>query len=168
MAISLRKLQRALWRIRSSVSRKMGRSAPKQLSGPYSVEMTVLAVQIAISRLLIQFEDYIREKGDDEKKKEVLTISKLRAMMPQSTLDLHGMTVEETDKAVHEFIEDCHKHGLRKISIITGKGLHSEDGVGVLRQYVSTLLDSSSFVSEKANAPISAGGAGAFWIIHKA
>ena len=114
------------------------------------------------------FEDYIREKGDDEKKKEVLTISKLRAMMPQSTLDLHGMTVEETDKAVHEFIEDCHKHGLRKISIITGKGLHSEDGVGVLRQYVSTLLDSSSFVSEKANAPISAGGAGAFWIILKA
>ena len=88
--------------------------------------------------------------------------------MPQSTLDLHGMTVEETDKAVHEFIEDCHKHGLRKISIITGKGLHSEDGVGVLRQYVSTLLDSSSFVSEKANAPISAGGAGAFWIILKA
>ena len=114
------------------------------------------------------FEDYIREKGDDERKKEVLTISRLRAMPPQSTLDLHGMKVEEADKAVRGFLEECRAHGLRKVSIITGKGLHSEDGIGVLRQYVSSLLDSTGFVSEKANAPVSAGGAGAFWIILKA
>ena len=66
------------------------------------------------------------------------------------------------------FLDECVENKLRKISIITGKGLHSEDGIGVLRQYVSTLLDASPAVSEKANAPISAGGAGAFWIILKA
>ncbi len=114
------------------------------------------------------FEEYMKEKGDEERKKESLTISKLRAMPPQSTLDLHGYTAREAEDAVRSFLSECRDNKIRKVSIITGKGLHSEDGVGVLRSTVQTVLDESGLVSEKANAPISAGGSGALWIILKA
>ena len=114
------------------------------------------------------FEEYMKEKGDDEKRKETLTLSRLRTMPPQSTLDLHGYTSREAESAVRSFLSECHENGIRKISIITGKGLHSEDGVGVLKTTVQTVLDESGLVSEKASAPLSAGGAGALWIILKA
>ena len=114
------------------------------------------------------FEEYMKEKGDEDRKKESLTISKLRAMPPQSTLDLHGYTAKEAEDAVRSFLSECRDNKIRKVSIITGKGLHSEDGVGVLRSTVQTVLDESGLVSEKANAPISAGGSGALWIILKA
>ena len=114
------------------------------------------------------FEEYMKEKGDDEKRRESLTVSKLRAMPPQSTLDLHGYTAREAEDAVRSFLSECRDNGIRKVSIITGKGLHSEDGVGVLRSTVQTVLDESGLVSEKANAPVSAGGSGALWVILKA
>ncbi|MBO8436884.1 MAG: Smr/MutS family protein, partial [Spirochaetes bacterium] len=94
--------------------------------------------------------------------------SKLRTMMPQSTLDLHGYTVAEAESCVKSFLDECRENGLRKISIITGKGLHSEDGIGVLRDAVIHVLDESGIVSEKYSAPQSAGGSGALWIILKA
>ena len=114
------------------------------------------------------FEEYMKEKGDDEKKHETLTLSRLRTMPPQSTLDLHGYTAAEAERAVRQFLSECHENGIRKISIITGKGLHSEDGVGVLKTTVQSVLDESGLVSEKASAPLSAGGSGALWIILKA
>ncbi len=114
------------------------------------------------------FSEFMKEKGDASEKRETLTISKLRAMSPQATLDLHGFTMEEAEKAVEDFLSECRSSGIRKISIITGKGLHSEDGVGVLKQYVSDLLDKSGCVTEKSAAPISAGGSGALWVILKA
>ena len=77
------------------------------------------------------------------------------------------MTGEEAEKSVKDFLEECRKANIRKISIITGKGLHSEDGVPVIRNLVSTLLDSSPYVSEKTKAPFNYGGTGAFWVILK-
>ena len=112
------------------------------------------------------FDEIMKEK-EEKREKPQLTISKLRTMMPQSTLDLHGYTLEEAEKAVKAFLDECVENKLRKISIITGKGLHSEDGKGVLRDAVSAMLDSSDAVREKNSAPLSAGGSGALWIILK-
>ena len=114
------------------------------------------------------FDEILKEKGDLASQKKELTISKLRTMMPQSTLDLHGYTVAEAESCVKSFLDECRENGLRKISIITGKGLHSEDGIGVLRDAVIHVLDESGIVSEKYSAPQSAGGSGALWIILKA
>ena len=114
------------------------------------------------------FDEIMREKGDEAVKRSEPTISKLRTMMPQSTLDLHGCKVGEAESRVRAFLDECEAAGLRKISIITGKGLHSEDGIGVLRDAAIRVLDESGIVSEKASAPQSAGGSGALWIILKA
>lgn len=113
------------------------------------------------------FEEILQEKGDAAPRARDYTISQLRTMMPQSTLDLHGYKAEEAQVAVMDFLEECHRNGIRKISIITGKGLHSEGGVPVVRNLISTILDSSGYVSEKMKAPFNYGGSGAFWIILK-
>lgn len=112
------------------------------------------------------FEEIIKEKGDVPEKREY-TISQLRTMLPQATLDLHGKTQEEAEAAVKDFLNDCRGHKIRKISIITGKGLHSEGGVGVLRDTVSRILDSDGGITERSSAPLQYGGAGALWVILK-
>lgn len=113
------------------------------------------------------FEQILKEKGDEEKKTRSYTVSELRAMLPQSTLDLHGMTQEECIKAVEDFLSDAKKNGLRKISIITGKGLHSDKGMPVLKETAERVLENSGLVSEQSRAPSSHGGGGAIWIILK-
>ena len=114
------------------------------------------------------FDEIMKEKGERSSEKPQLTISKLRTMMPQATLDLHGYKISEAESRVRSFLDECSRSGLRKISIITGKGLHSEDGIGVLRDAAIRVLDESGMVSEKNSAPQSAGGSGALWIILKA
>ena len=113
------------------------------------------------------FEEILAEKGDGAPKVKEYTVSQLRTMMPQSTLDLHGLKGEEAEKVVNDFLEECRRVNIRKISIITGKGLHSEDGVPVIRNLVSTILDNCPYVSEKTKAPFNYGGTGAFWVILK-
>ncbi len=112
------------------------------------------------------FEEIIKEKGDLPEKKEY-TINQLRAMMPQSSLDLHGMTESEAIEAVRIFLAECRAHNIRKISIITGKGLHSEGGIPVLREAVLNLLDREGNITERGNAPMQYGGSGALWVILK-
>ena len=137
--------------------------------------LSVYQQRESFSSILSQYEkrapektfDEIMKEKEEKKEKPQLTISKLRTMMPQATLDLHGYTLEEAEKAVKAFLDECVENKLRKISIITGKGLHSEDGKGVLRDAVSAMLDSSDAVREKNSAPLSAGGSGALWIILK-
>ena len=113
------------------------------------------------------FDEILKEKGDGEEQKPQYTITKLRTMPPQATLDLHGYTASEAEEHIKTFLDECNKSHLRKISIITGKGLHSEDGVGVLRDVAIKVLEESGIVREKSSAPLSAGGAGALWIILK-
>ena len=114
------------------------------------------------------FDDIMREKGEQNKAKAPLTISKLRMMKPQATLDLHQLTQSEAETAIRDFLAECTENGIRKIAIITGKGLHSEDGVGILKAVADRVLDESGLVSEKKSAPQNAGGSGALWIILKA
>lgn len=113
------------------------------------------------------FEEILQEKGDNRKQRPQYTMAELRRMLPQATLDLHGETAMDSEVLVRNFLDDCVQSGLRKISIITGKGLHSEGGVGVLRELAERVLDESGMVSEKNNAPLRAGGSGALWIILK-
>ncbi len=113
------------------------------------------------------FEQILREKGDDEKRSRNHTLSELRTMLPQATLDLHGMKQEECESAVEQFLADARRNGLRKISIITGKGLHSDNGVPVLREVAVRVLGRSGIVSEQSRAPLNHGGSGAIWIILK-
>ena len=45
----------------------------------------------------------------------------------EKTIDLHGYTLEEANKKIFEFIENCYINSVDKINIITGKGLRSKN-----------------------------------------
>ena len=114
------------------------------------------------------FEEIMKEKGDAGlKKARVYTLNELRRMDPQATLDLHGEYKAEGEVAIKEFLQSSYDNGLRKISIITGKGLHSEDGQRVLKTLLDEILKSTPYISEYNNAPLNKGGSGASWIILK-
>ncbi len=113
------------------------------------------------------FSQIVEEKGDSRKKKTPLTINELRRMGVQATLDLHGETQKESGELISAFLDESVEHGLRKVSVITGKGLHSDSGSSVLRSLALSLLSSSPHVQEVSPAPLQRGGSGALWIILK-
>ena len=45
----------------------------------------------------------------------------------KKTIDLHGYTLEEANKKISEYIENCYLNNVDKINIITGKGLRSKN-----------------------------------------
>ena len=45
----------------------------------------------------------------------------------QKTVDLHGYTLEEANNKVKKIITDAFSEGVKKINIITGKGLRSKN-----------------------------------------
>ena len=45
----------------------------------------------------------------------------------EKTIDLHGFTLEDANKKIFEYIENCYLNSVDKINIITGKGLRSKN-----------------------------------------
>tara|TARA_B100001029_G_scaffold168699_1_gene162951 strand:+ start:162 stop:581 length:420 start_codon:yes stop_codon:yes gene_type:complete len=45
----------------------------------------------------------------------------------EKTIDLHGYNLEEANKKIFEYIENCYLNNIEKINIITGKGLRSKN-----------------------------------------
>lgn len=58
-------------------------------------------------------------------------------------IDLHGLRVNEAVEKVREHLALCRQHGVERTTIITGKGLHSVDGVAKIRPVVEQLLRES-------------------------
>ncbi|MBW6440741.1 Smr/MutS family protein [Patescibacteria group bacterium] len=74
-------------------------------------------------------------------------------------LDLHGLTKEEAREEVLDFLDEANNNGDKKVRIITGKGLHSENNKGILKEYVQSILDEKCL--EYCDAKICEGGGGA-------
>ena len=49
-------------------------------------------------------------------------------LVPQASLDLHGMTLARAERTVVTFLEDAAARNLRVVLIVTGKGLRLEGG----------------------------------------
>ncbi|MEI6378232.1 MAG: Smr/MutS family protein [Candidatus Falkowbacteria bacterium] len=78
---------------------------------------------------------------------------------PQAVLDLHGLTLDEADNAVNDFVDEAMRKNYRLVRIITGKGLGSTGGP-VLRPWLEDYLVFGGF--DWRQAKISEGGEGAF------
>lgn len=55
-------------------------------------------------------------------------------------LDLHGFRLKEAQEVFVEFLEEVLETEVRRVRVITGKGLHSENGVGVITEMVIDIL----------------------------
>ena len=48
-------------------------------------------------------------------------------IISERTIDLHGFTLEEANKKISEFIDNCYLNKIKKINVITGKGMRSKN-----------------------------------------
>ena len=92
---------------------------------------------------------------------------------PESILDLHGKTVDESLRAIRGFVQQSRHEGLRLILIITGKGNRSRDdlgvraGIGKLKQTTEVFLKSQELrqhVQYFRVAHRKHGGSGAYYV----
>ena len=48
-------------------------------------------------------------------------------VISEKSIDLHGYTLEEANKQITEFIENCYVNKVKKVNVITGKGMRSKN-----------------------------------------
>ncbi len=95
------------------------------------------------------------------------------------SLDLHGYTLEEANKKVEEFIHTSYLNNVKKLIIVTGKGLHSKNyenpyvskDLSILKysvpEYIKKNKNLMKKIIELKEANIKDGGAGSFYIYLK-
>ena len=94
-------------------------------------------------------------------------------------LDLHGFTLDQANKKVREFITESFQDGIRKIVVITGKGLRSKvendpyrsKKMNILKnsipEYIKNNIDLNNKISKISKADLKDGGEGALYIFLK-
>ena len=85
-------------------------------------------------------------------------------------LDLHGMVQAEAHRALIGFIYRSWEQGRRCVLVVTGKGLRSEDGTGVLRRMVPRWLNDPGLrgmILSFTHAQPRDGGDGALYVLLK-
>jgi DNA-nicking Smr family endonuclease len=91
-------------------------------------------------------------------------------------IDLHGFTLDQANKTIEKFIDDCYQNSVSKIIVVTGKGLHSNvekdpyvsKDLSILKysvpEYIENNLELMKKIIEITDAEIEDGGSGAFYI----
>ena len=65
---------------------------------------------------------------DSSEKLQVKDVDQLNnKVISEKSIDLHGYTLEEANKQITEFIENCYVNKVKKINVITGKGMRSKN-----------------------------------------
>jgi len=83
----------------------------------------------------------------------------------QRQIDLHGLRSDAAREALTGFIRDAHKHGIRCVRVVHGKGLGSPGKTPVLKDKVLRWLVQKSEVVAFVQAPPAQGGAGALLVL---
>ena len=76
----------------------------------------------------------------------------------EAEIDLHEYTRAEAGAALREFLDDARARNYKRVRIITGKGIHSEGGKGVLKGYVEKILADEGLIY--SDATLYEGGSG--------
>ena len=83
----------------------------------------------------------------------------------QSSIDLHGLTVAQANRLLRSFIKNSSGIEERCVLVITGKGLHSDEGYSALRHAALSELRSLVHVQAYCWAQPKDGGSGAFYVL---
>ena len=109
---------------------------------------------------------------DKEKDKKTLPTG------TKKTLDLHGFSLNEANKVVHQTLEDCFFKGIKALKIITGKGSRSKSfndpyksqDLSILKNSVPEYIQNSDlkkYVIRIREADPLDGGQGAIYVFLK-
>tara|TARA_B100001057_G_scaffold417223_1_gene435707 strand:- start:1276 stop:1689 length:414 start_codon:yes stop_codon:yes gene_type:complete len=122
------------------------------------------------------WEDFLSEKEKLPNKDLQLKEKNLSKLI---TYDLHGYSLDEANTKVESLITKSYQSGVKKLIIVTGKGLHSDNEknpylskeLGILKYSVPEFIRGNSelmkMINEIKDAPNEDGGSGAFYILLK-
>lgn len=94
----------------------------------------------------------------------------------KSEIDLHGFTLDEANMTIEKFILKSYENGYKRIRVVTGKGLHSNNNknpyvsrkMSILKysvpEYIKSKPELMKCIKEFKSATIEDGGEGAFYI----
>ena len=101
------------------------------------------------------WENFIKKKENIQNKDNYLieTSNKTDHM----EIDLHGYSLDEANKKIFEFINECHEKKVRSINVITGKGLrstniddpYSSSDLGMLKNSVPNFIKNNQELMSK-------------------
>ncbi|MES2424348.1 MAG: Smr/MutS family protein [Pseudomonadota bacterium] len=83
----------------------------------------------------------------------------------QREIDLHGLRREDAREALGAFIREAHRHGIRCVRVVTGKGLGSPGKMPVLKSKALGWLIQKNEVLAFVQAKPAEGGAGALIVL---
>ena len=134
---------------------------PPQITKPQDDEEEFLQ---ALGELDVRFSDQFPET-DQPPAASARRMKQLKQgkLIPEASLDLHGLQRTEVADKLRFFLQDAQHQGWLTLLVITGKGLHSEGGEPVLRQEAERFLggEGRKSVAEWGRASKQYGGDGA-------
>ena len=95
------------------------------------------------------------------------------------SIDLHGLSLEQANKTIEQFINQAYSENINKIIVVTGKGIHSQNekdpyvskDLSILKysvpEYIENNHNLTNIINEIRDASIEDGGSGAFYIFLK-
>ena len=95
------------------------------------------------------------------------------------TIDLHGYSLENANETISEYINKCFSENIKRLVVITGKGLRSNTqknpyvskDLSILKnsvpEFIKSNMDLMKFIKEIKTANEEEGGGGAFIISFK-
>ncbi len=122
------------------------------------------------------WENFLSDKSSMPNKD--LDISK-ENIVKTKKFDFHGFSLDEANETLKKIVKESYENSIRKLIIITGKGLHSENEkdpykskkLGILKysmpEYIKSNKELMKFINEIKDADIEDGGSGAFYIFLK-
>jgi len=105
--------------------------------------------------------------------------SNLKTSQKSKYIDLHGYTLEEANKKIEKLIIESYLEKIKKIIVVTGKGLHSQNeknpyvskDLSILKysipEFIKRNPDLLKLINNIEEASIEDGGSGAFYIYLK-
>lgn len=101
------------------------------------------------------WEDFITKKDKVEDKDNLL--KQKTSYKDHMEIDLHGYSLDEANKKIFEFINECYKKKIKSINIITGKGLRSKNiedpysslDLGILKNSVPNYIKNNPELMDK-------------------
>ena len=105
--------------------------------------------------------------------------SNLKTSQKSKYIDLHGYSLEEANKKIEKFIIESYVKKIKKIIVVTGKGLHSQNeknpyvskDFSILKysipEFIKRNPDLVKLINKIEEASIEDGGSGAFYIYLK-
>ena len=103
----------------------------------------------------------------------------IRRKISTKTIDLHGYSLENANKTINEYIKDCFSQNIRRLIVITGKGLRSNTqndpyvskDLSILKysvpEFIKSNMDLMKLIKDIKSADIEEGGNGALIIYLK-